>query len=85
MARPPSAVSARIALTGSMLASMSPSARARAAGAPVEADVSKLSPGQLLTVEWRGKPVWIVSRTEEALESLSEGTSTVLADPESDS
>jgi len=72
-----------VALAGSMLASMSPSARARAAGAPVEADVSKLSPGQLLTVEWRGKPVWIVSRTEEALESLSEGVDR-LADPDSE-
>ena len=37
--------------------SMTPSARARAAGAPVEVDISKLEPGQLLTVEWRGKPV----------------------------
>jgi len=52
------------------VSSMLPSARARAAGAPVEADLSKLEPGQLLTVEWRGKPVWIVRRTEEALKNL---------------
>jgi ubiquinol-cytochrome c reductase iron-sulfur subunit len=50
--------------------SMSPSARAQAAGAPVEADISKMEPGQMLTVEWRGKPVWIVRRTEEVLNNL---------------
>ncbi len=62
--------------------SMSPSARAQAAGAPVEADISKMEPGQMLTVEWRGKPVWIVRRTEETLNNLKtlEGT---LADPAS--
>ena len=47
------------------LASMAPSERARAAGAPVEVDISKLEPGQMLTVEWRGKPVWIVNRTRK--------------------
>lgn len=52
------------------VASMQPSARAQAAGAPVEADISKLEPGQRLTVEWRGKPVWIVRRTEEVLKAL---------------
>jgi ubiquinol-cytochrome c reductase iron-sulfur subunit len=50
--------------------SMNPSARAMAAGAPVEADVSKLEPGQMLTVEWRGQPVWIVRRTEKNLADL---------------
>ncbi len=70
------------ALGVSMLASMSPSARAKAAGAPVEADISKLSPGQLLTVEWRGKPVWIVKRTPEALASLS-SVADQLSDPDS--
>ena len=50
--------------------SMNPSARAQAAGAPVEADVSKLEPGQMLTVEWRGKPVWIVHRTEQNISDL---------------
>jgi ubiquinol-cytochrome c reductase iron-sulfur subunit len=51
--------------------SMQPSARAQAAGAPVEADISKLEPGQMMTVEWRGKPVWIVRRTEQNLADLS--------------
>jgi ubiquinol-cytochrome c reductase iron-sulfur subunit len=50
--------------------SMQPSAKAQAAGAPVEADVSKLEPGQMMTVEWRGKPVWIVRRTEQNLSDL---------------
>jgi ubiquinol-cytochrome c reductase iron-sulfur subunit len=54
------------------LSSWQPSARAQAAGAPVEVDLSKLEPGQKITVEWRGKPVWIVDRTEEMLASLDE-------------
>lgn len=70
------------ALGVSMLASMSPSERAKAAGAPVEADISKLAPGQLLTVEWRGKPVWVVRRTEQALASLS-SVADQLSDPDS--
>ncbi len=60
-----------------------PSAKAQAAGAPVEVNISKLSPGQLLTTEWRGRPIWIVNRTQpmiDALESL-EGE---LKDPASD-
>jgi ubiquinol-cytochrome c reductase iron-sulfur subunit len=52
------------------VASMQPSARAKAAGAPVEADISKLEPGQLLRVKWRGKPVWIVRRTQAMLDAL---------------
>ncbi len=48
----------------------SPSERAKAAGAPVEADISKLDKGQLMRVEWRGKPVWIVRRTKKMLELL---------------
>jgi len=71
------------ALAVPMLGSMSPSARAKAAGAPVEADISKLTPGQLLTVEWRGKPVWIVSRTDETLKRLDSETAK-LSDPESE-
>ena len=50
-----------------LVMSMMPSARAQAAGAPVEVDISKIEPGMLLTVEWRGKPVWIVNRTPEML------------------
>ena len=62
--------------------SMTPSARARAAGAPVEVDISKLEPGQMMTVEWRGKPVWLVRRTKEMLDTLPALTDQ-LADPES--
>ena len=53
------------------LSSMLPSERAKAAGAPVEADISKLEPGQMVRVEWRGKPVWIVGRTEDMLNDLA--------------
>lgn len=52
------------------LASWNPSAKAKAAGAPVEADISKLEPGQLMRVKWRGKPVWIVYRTQQNLNDL---------------
>ena len=62
--------------------SMTPSARARAAGAPVEVDISKLESGQMLTVEWRGKPVWIVRRTKDMLATLP-ALDQVVADPES--
>jgi len=62
--------------------SMTPSSRARAAGAPVEVDISKLEPGQMMTVEWRGKPVWLVRRTKEMLDTLPALTDQ-LADPES--
>jgi ubiquinol-cytochrome c reductase iron-sulfur subunit len=62
---------------------MNPSARAKSAGAPVEADISKLEPGGLLRVKWRGKPVWIVRRTEQNLADL-EGLDGILADPASD-
>ena len=71
-----------LALAAPMVASMSPSARAKAAGAAVEADISKLTTGQLLTVEWRGKPVWVVKRNEEVLARLAEDTAR-LSDPES--
>jgi len=65
------------------IASMNPSARAQAAGAPVEADISKLELGQLIRVEWRGKPVWILKRSEESLAEL-EKMSGILRDPNSD-
>jgi len=64
------------------VASMLPSERAKAAGAPVEADISQLVPGQKMTVEWRGKPVWIVRRTPEMLNAVKEDDPRV-ADPES--
>jgi ubiquinol-cytochrome c reductase iron-sulfur subunit len=53
------------------IASMLPSERAKAAGAPVEVDISKIEPGAMITVEWRGKPVWIVNRNKDMLDSLS--------------
>ncbi len=52
------------------LAQMQPSAKAMAAGAPVEVDLSKMEPGQLIRVAWRGKPVWILNRTPQVLETL---------------
>ena len=64
------------------LASFKPSARAQAAGAPVEVDISKMEPGQRLTVEWRGKPVWIVRRTDGMLGDLK-SLSGQLRDPDS--
>ncbi len=63
--------------------SMMPSERAKAAGAPVEVDLSKLEPGMLLLVEWRGKVVWILDRTPEMLATLKKLDSQ-LADPNSD-
>ena len=65
------------------VASMLPSERARAAGAPVEADISNLAPGEKVTVEWRGQPVWIVRRTPEMLESIK-GSADKVADPKSE-
>jgi len=62
------------------VASFAPSERAKAAGAPVQADISALRPGEKMTVEWRGKPVWIVRRTEEQLAALPK-LDDQLADP----
>lgn len=53
------------------VASMTPSERAKAAGAPVEVDISKLQPGSMMTAEWRGQPVWIIHRTEEMIAKLA--------------
>lgn len=75
-------VAAAVAAAVPFVASLTPSDRARAAGAPVEADVSKLAPGEMMTVEWRGKPVWILRRTPEMLASL-EGHEQRLVDPPS--
>ena len=60
-----------------------PSEKAKAAGAAVEVDISSLKPGEKMTVEWRGKPVWIMKRTPEQLESLKK-TEAQVADPASD-
>jgi ubiquinol-cytochrome c reductase iron-sulfur subunit len=59
-----------------------PSERAKAAGAAVEVDISAIKPGEKITVEWRGKPVWIVRRTPEQLATLST-LNGQLADPDS--
>ena len=63
-------------------ASMLPSDRAKALGAPVEADISQLAPGEKMTVEWRGQPVWILRRTPEMLEAIKKDDDKV-ADPQS--
>jgi ubiquinol-cytochrome c reductase iron-sulfur subunit len=65
------------------VASFTPSERAKAAGAPVEADISGLKPGEKMVVEWRGKPVWILRRTPEQLDSLKKDEP-LLADPNSE-
>ena len=65
------------------VASWNPSAKAEAAGAPVTANVSKLEPGQQMTVEWRGKPVWVIRRTPEMLENIEELNDRV-KDPQSE-
>ncbi len=62
------------------IASMEPSDRARALGAPVEADISALEPGTMMIVEWQGKPVWLLRRTPEMMASLAKDTAQ-LADP----
>jgi len=74
---------AGVAAAVPFLASLAPSERAKSAGAPVEVDVSKLAPGQMMTVEWRGKPVWIIHRTQEMLDGLKK-IAGQLADPNSE-
>ena len=64
------------------VSSFQPSARAQALGAPVTQDVSKVEPGSMIKVEWRGKAIYIVHRTQEMLDSLDHDTS-LLRDPES--
>jgi ubiquinol-cytochrome c reductase iron-sulfur subunit len=73
-------VATAVPFVGSML----PSERAKAAGAPVEVDLSKIAPGELAVIEWRGKPVWVIRRTKEMLESLKTVTPR-LTDPGSKS
>jgi len=66
------------------IASMNPSARARTAGAPVTVDVSRLLPGEQITVLWRGKPIWILRRTKENIQGLNQSALlNKLSDPES--
>jgi ubiquinol-cytochrome c reductase iron-sulfur subunit len=60
-----------------------PSERAKAAGAPVEADISKLEPGEMQVVEWQGKPVWIMRRTKDQLQAVKKADDKV-SDPRSE-
>ncbi|MGZ0019168.1 ubiquinol-cytochrome c reductase iron-sulfur subunit [Nitrosomonas sp. wSCUT-2] len=71
------------AIATPFLLSMMPSERAKAAGAPVEVDISKLEPGMLMMVEWRGRVVWVLNRTPEMLETLAK-LEDQLADPNSE-
>lgn len=72
-----------VALAVPFLSSWKPSARAEAAGAPVEVDISQVEPGQMIRVEWRGRPIWIVRRTDEMLEGLEHNLAR-LRDPDSE-
>ncbi len=71
-----------VAVAVPFLSSWNPSARAQSAGAPVEANISKLEPGAQIIVKWQGKPVWVVRRDEKALATLDEITPQ-LRDPDS--
>jgi len=73
---------ATVAAAVPFVLSMNPSERAKAAGAPVEADVATLQPGELRVYEWRGKPVWVFRRTPDMLASLKAAVP-YLTDPES--
>ncbi|MDP5063113.1 MAG: ubiquinol-cytochrome c reductase iron-sulfur subunit [Haliea sp.] len=75
-------VAGAVGIAVPFVGSWNPSAKAKAAGAPVKADISKLEPGQMVVVEWRGKPVYVVHRTEAQLASLDLLTGE-LKDPES--
>ncbi|MFK7829168.1 MAG: ubiquinol-cytochrome c reductase iron-sulfur subunit [Congregibacter sp.] len=71
-----------VAVAVPFIGSWNPSAKAKAAGAPVKADISKVEPGQMVVVEWRGKPVYVVNRTTEMLADL-DNVDSLLKDPES--
>jgi ubiquinol-cytochrome c reductase iron-sulfur subunit len=71
------------ALATPFVSSFAPSEKAKAAGAAVEVDIAGVKPGEKITVEWRGKPVWIMRRTPEQLETLKQDEGE-LADPNSD-
>ena len=73
---------AAVGVATPFILSFFPSERAKAAGAPVEVDISKIEPGQKITIEWQGKPVWVVSRTEQQLKDLPT-LDGLLADPAS--
>jgi len=71
-----------LAASWPLISSLLPSAKVQAAAAPVEVDLSHLQPGEMLTVEWRGRPVWIIRRTEAMIDELHKHASQ-LRDPES--
>lgn len=68
---------------GALVSTFQPSEKAKAAGAPVEVDIAGMAPGEMKTVEWRGKPVWILKRSPEMVESLKK-TDNAVADPKSE-
>ena len=72
-----------LATAGALVSTFQPSEKAKAAGAPVEVDISTLQPGTMTTAEWRGKPVWILKRTPEMMASLKK-TEDKVADPKSE-
>jgi len=72
-----------VSTAGVLVSTFQPSERAKAAGAPVEVDISDVKPGEMKVVEWRGKPVWILRRTPEQMASLQKNDDKV-ADPQSD-
>jgi ubiquinol-cytochrome c reductase iron-sulfur subunit len=74
---------AGLATATAFVSTFQPSERAKAAGAPVEADISDLKPGTMKIFEWRGKPVWVLKRTPEMMESLNK-TENEVADPKSE-
>jgi ubiquinol-cytochrome c reductase iron-sulfur subunit len=74
---------AGLATAGALVSTFQPSERAKAAGAPVEVDIGGLAPGELKTVEWRGKPVWILKRSPDMVSSLKK-TDAEVADPKSE-
>ena len=71
-----------LSTAGVLVSTFQPSEKAKAAGAPVEVDIGDIGPGEMKTVEWRGKPVWILRRTPDMVASLKH-TDSLVADPES--
>jgi len=74
---------ASVGAAAPFFASMLPSERARAAGAPIEVDISAIAPGELKVYEWRGKPVWVIRRTDAMLEAIRK-SDPKLSDPKSE-
>ncbi|MEH6580397.1 MAG: ubiquinol-cytochrome c reductase iron-sulfur subunit [Halioglobus sp.] len=75
-------VAGAVGIAVPFVGSWNPSAKAKAAGAPVKADIGKIEPGQMIVVEWRGKPVYVLNRTASQLENLA-SLNSELKDPDS--